>query len=261
MKQRREANVVADRHADARERRLGRDDARARERRGRLAVALGRASRDVDVEQMDLVVVRGDAAVGADEQRARRRALAAVGIPAPNRNRAADDPQRRALGRLGEKPLRRAVAERARSPRRDRRRSRRGTKNSPATRRASRLAARPRRRAAPLREDWPARRACSSSALPLLSSLRPPRVSVARRSAAAPRTTRLPRAARSVSRSTIGSCQLPVTQYDARPMPPSGFLKMRVKISSAAATCGPASSAPTVGSTLPGSAVTTACWR
>src|SRR5690606_4915045 len=65
----------------------------------------------------------------------------------------------------------------------------------------------------------------------------------------------------SSSRATSGACQLPVTQYAARPMPLSGSLKMRVKISNAAATPGPPISPPTVGSILPGSAVTTACCR
>ena len=204
---------------------------------------------------MNLVVVRCDSTVGSDEQRTRRRALAGVA----NRNRAADDPHAETLGRLGEKPLRGAVAERVRSPRRDRRRLHRETKNSPARPRASRPAARRRRPAGRLREGWPARRACSSSALPRLSSgLRGLR---RLRSAASPRTWRPLRAARWSAARRSAQPKYPSRSTKRGRCRPSGFLKMRVKIRSAAATCGPASSAPTVGSTLPGSAVTTACWR
>ena len=207
------------------------------ERRRRLAVALGRAARDVDVEQMNLVVVRGDSAVGPDEQRARRRALAAV---VANRDRAADDPDAELLGRLGEKSLRRAVAEAL--DRRDAigvgraeerkvlgqhdelRALLRGLGDEPAgfakvglhVARARHLHCRYFHRAAT---------SAGFGGMPFGGSS----------AHSAPSSS-----CSSVSRSTVGSLQLPVTQYEARPMPPNGFLKMRVKISSAAATCGPA---------------------
>ena len=202
---------------------------------------------------MNFVVVPSDFAVGPDEQRARRRAL--------RQRRESESSRRRSTRRESRRFRRETVAQghrrNVRPPRRDRRRLRQETKNSPARPRASRPAARRRRPPAGFAKiglHVARARHLHCRDFIHLRGLR--RRGVRRQLRAQGALLEL-----LVGQPLDGRPPRPVTQYEARPMPPKGFLKMRVKIRSAAATCGPASSAPTVGNTLPGSAVTTACWR
>src|SRR5688572_20402260 len=160
--------------------------------------------------------MRGNSAVGPDEQRPRRRALAAV-APVTNWDRAADDEEPELLCRLGEEPLRGAVAERldrgdALGIRRAEERKILGQYHELGAL-ARGLADEPTRfaqirshvdRARHLHRRYLHPTSAGLGGMPFGGSS----------------AHNAPSSSCSfVKRSTVGSPQLPVTQYDARPMP------------------------------------------
>ena len=100
----REAQVVADRQAQAPRGRIERHHRVARRHVRRLAVTLG-AIGQLDVEQMDLVVARDPGAAGVVDQAGLGAALAGC---AGQRHRTGDDPHAKLRGGAGKKFLHRA---------------------------------------------------------------------------------------------------------------------------------------------------------